>query len=925
VLDVIPADIPGMDFATRNLISDYQVRFPSPSVLDVMLTLLKVYFSLRDDGTRLVIRTRRESEIHELIPYHNLTGDLPKLLVENYTHWLNLSTGEMELRALETPLKSSDQNWRIHFSSLGRSDMRQQRTSLMVDIRSPTFKMVSACLAPLERAEYLTVTCSSDEDTLSVHLPRFRLSFFLNSRGFLESHNWPGMVIDANQSSGTMYGLSSQLLLRAEHHSAPELAESRRVIIPHGKPQFSIQDHHVCISIDTTTGRTIRYYEYNIDTDLGCLTGNTLESRLFKVWMHALSSHCLPDPLTGRTGTEEALHDLGSASCQSFQRLGANEADILRHINSLTPNRVFYPPHKQVMQTVVWSTLPSLSQHYGFFMITQSIMKYAELLDVFDVSESGGHGSLSEDHSWSRKDVHLLERAALRNATLYTEEFKGLQPMPDADTVHISRDLPSQRTSVSDVSEMVHLWPTRLPTSKRLIDNFREWSFISGPRIELSLSYSRDWLEVDLAKTWISLYDLCRCSSRDTDCFRLQFSLSAMAYRCSVEDRNLIPTILAFATTSRFRGLQPPLWTSYDLSKGNQPKESKLQDLVKSSTISFDSSPESKLPRTRKGESDASLERRRRTSFDTRQDEEVRKVVQELLDQWPCPSPQIPRTATNGFFDAEKLMKSVRARFQRWHQNADLRYHIRDVQFILDKVYVSDSPRCPAYTFKPCSNGRPSAPSRVAFDQLLKRPAPTFQALAAPHILSTPKTDTKVYRNSSNMEVLKSLLSQFRSSSDRLHQLYGRGLDESRECLDSDTASAPFPNVPLYPIRELAKHRDHCREYFQQILAVVRQSMHPSNMYEQVLFMAGQWPHISTKSLLAKLAFTSRSNLNGPWKVVLITLAQALLWFQRSRRLLQLAYVGNFEELYQELENVGSYHGWVDNPDWLLIQVNLVV
>jgi hypothetical protein len=67
-------------------------------------------------------------------------------------------------------------------------------------------------------------------------------------------------------------------------------------------------------------GRKHNYFRIN--TALGRLVDNgSLQSKLFLCHLHAATSHCLPDPLTGRTGTEEALRILKSAAVASFIRL----------------------------------------------------------------------------------------------------------------------------------------------------------------------------------------------------------------------------------------------------------------------------------------------------------------------------------------------------------------------------------------------------------------------------------------------------------------------------------------------------------------------------------------------------------------------------------------------------------------------------
>jgi hypothetical protein len=875
-----------------------------------------------EDGTTLLIRTGQGAEILELVPCHKLAGDLPRLLVENYTHWLNLSNGEVELRSIENPWKSSTENWRIQFSSNGDSRM-QKGPSFLVDIQSPTFEMISSILLPLEHAEYQTITYSLDDQMLSVHLPRFRLSFFLNSRDLLESRNWPGMVIDSNQSTGTMFGLSSQLVLRAEHRLAPELPPSRRVLIPQGKPLFKPKDSHVSIAVDTTLGSNIKYYEYKVDTDLGCLTSNTLASRLFKVLLHGISSYCLPDPLTGRTGTEEALHELGSASCQSFQKLGDIEVDLLRQISSLTPHRVFYPVHKEVMQTVNWSDLASLTQHHGFYAITQSIAKYTELLAVFQVqSQTEVRGSDSDN--WSSS--HLLERAARRNAAFYPEELADPLMLTHADALHMSRDLPSMGKNISNISAMVRNWPRRLTTSRHLFDIFKGWGILSAPDHEVSLSYSRHWLALDLAGTWMSLYNLCRGSSSDERYFQLAFSLSAMAFSCSAENQTLIPTILAFATISYFRTLNPPTWTFYDLSRGLEPQRQELRQIVLSFAVSFEDSPESTLPRNHR-EDEVALGQRRYAAFEARRDSQAKEIVDALTSQWPCKQPRSPSMASDGgswLFDVQGIMAQVKSCFQVWYQNKELRDHIQDVQVVLDEAYLSNVPaQSLVHGFTPCSKGYPSASSAIAFGRLLERDVPDI--VQPPCMFGTLKFPN-VHRNPSTTNDLQSLLSEFQCSSSTLCQLYGQGLDKSRRSLDSGIMHASAPDRLPYSVEVFANHRAQCSEYLQNILASIHLSLSPSDILESTMFTAGHWPRVTTRSLLGKLAFNSETDLTSQWRAVLITLAQALLLFQRSQRLLVLAYNLNYDELFRELENKGyDFQDSVHNPDWLLIQVNPVI
>ena len=278
-------------------------------------------FALHISENRLVIRAKQtrehDEDVLELIPHTVLTQDIPTLLVEGHAHWLNLRTRCLEFRPLASLWTSSPANWRLHFTA--RSKMIFGGSSeLLIDTHSPTFEMLSQRLQPLESPKFLLIRYAKNPDRLSVQLPRLGLSFTLNSGGDLESQNIPRMVVDTNQSSGTLFGLRSQLILRETGSDLP--SRSRCVIIPQGKVHFALEGNHPVVTIDTKGSNRVVYHQYKINTDLRYLEGNvSLASKLFKIYLHAVCSHCLPDPLTGRTGTTEALRELRSAGCISFQ------------------------------------------------------------------------------------------------------------------------------------------------------------------------------------------------------------------------------------------------------------------------------------------------------------------------------------------------------------------------------------------------------------------------------------------------------------------------------------------------------------------------------------------------------------------------------------------------------------------------------
>jgi hypothetical protein len=133
-----------------------------------------------------------------------------------------------------------------------------------------------------------------------------------------------GLVVDERQSFGTLTGLVNKLVLCEVEGS------SRSVIVPHGPVSFSQDGHHIRVMIDTTSATHVKYHSYHIDTQLGRLVDNgNLRSRLFRLYLHTTTAHCLIDQLTGRTGTEEALYGLASTATRLFVKFEPGDAELL--------------------------------------------------------------------------------------------------------------------------------------------------------------------------------------------------------------------------------------------------------------------------------------------------------------------------------------------------------------------------------------------------------------------------------------------------------------------------------------------------------------------------------------------------------------------------------------------------------------------
>jgi hypothetical protein len=331
-----------MEFMTRSNVSGYQVGYYS--IVDVVQRLIraKAILSLSDGNLTLRARRPEDPRLLQFVPNAVFVGDFPEAFVDGHVHWLDLGTGEVEFRPVESPWTPDPSNWRLTVGnrSMFRKISRDCASPAdLIDIRSGTFQMISRLLSALESPEHIVITRTNNG--LEAYLSRLHLVFFVNKDSELECRSMPGYVIDKLQCCGTMFGLRNRLVL------SPSLSSSeipRRVIIPRGDIEFSLDGDFASVSIKTGTAQHVHWHEYTIDTDLGRLTGNvSLNSKLYQCYLHALTSHCLPDPLLRHTGTEESLNMLQSAAFLSFQRLGKEDSDsyakLLNLISNLTPGR----------------------------------------------------------------------------------------------------------------------------------------------------------------------------------------------------------------------------------------------------------------------------------------------------------------------------------------------------------------------------------------------------------------------------------------------------------------------------------------------------------------------------------------------------------------------------------------------------------
>ena len=797
-----------------------------------------------------------------------------------------------------------------------------------IDPRSNTFRVVSRLLSPLESPEYIVMHTA---ETLEVSLPRLRLSFFVNKNWELECRSIPGYVIDKNQSCGTMFGLKQKLVLCPNPTRSEDPLPPRRLIIREGEIYYrKMRDRdftEVWMHLHDYAP-SVRWHEYTIDADLGRLTSNaSLQSKLYQCYLHALTSHCLPDPLLGRTGTEEALCILRSAACRSFQKLEANEARLLQLIGQLSPVRGwFYSSRQGSVARVNWPCLPALSQHHDFVRTAHSLFNHARELEAV-------YNSLRWQPPFFCGDVYqyhiqlLLDRAAYRNNSYYPSDLQTSEQLSSlGDVEYRSRDVSDPRISQSEHVAFRTSWsiwnaqPSLDHTLPELWDLMSSWGSLSPAGRGISLRYSRYWLKFNVERDWFTIYNLCRKSEDQNDRnlrIKLSFSLSAAAYgqtKCS----DIVPFLIIFALDKRCHNLRPPPNLSYTPSDGLVPELDPLRDLLFKSAFPISLTPvhSSKVEGTEV--QDEELERKE--EYDAAIREESLVVAESILLQWPHYQSVDFREQ---WFDKSACKQRIKKYIRSMSRNIQLREHVLQLQDILQDYEDVLIPASTPYVFSPeFTSGRRNAPSYSLRDIFSRANIPTPSPDSEPFRGCTiPSTSTAEgvsrWASSDSLEVLISELQQSRQP---LLQLYGNELDKShRGLLGQNASQSAHGAIPSHEL--LLLFRDECTQKKDQIFSEISAALAPSQNVEETSSIAGLWPRITPRSILHQLAHDRITTLPDRWKSLIMRYAVSFLRYQQSLRLLELSSQQKHEDLLREIETIRSDVLVESTPDWLLVQV----
>ena len=635
----------------------------------------------------LIIRCRRGDEVFEFLPESQLRSTLPRCLLHDYAHWYNTKTRVIEIRPLSDPWTPSlGKNWSTEFRLNGGVSFSRPHESglrqFLIDPNHAISRTIHEVFSPLEQSVFdLFISFIHEPNDHrpqppTISLPRYNLTFSLTAQGDLHCLSHRGYLVDPSQDIGTLYGLSNMLVLQ----SPSTASQKRRLILPIGSFEVSSKgNRHPNITVVIDPDETsVKYHLYEVDDILGRLLDTTLLSRLYRLFLHSLTSHQLPDPLLKCTGTEEAVKGLAQAETFSFQSLLPEEVALLEEIGQLTPLRRLYSNQTKSMETVQRNTtLPPTSEHYGFAAAVREIWDYWMSIRIF-YPDSHIPEEMNEDESFLpkyEKQVHknLTRRSAVRNILYAPMHCLGRDagaPLGE-DESYTPRDCAMTQQSIDreavvfEMSKVVHEWRNDLDVTTRLLDIIEKWGQIPACQPNLSLDYCSTWVDHSLESTWRSLYDICRHASKDVDRSRLAFVLATLVYH-DPGQRELCVTLLAFATNSVFShpDHDAPNSGDLDFDYGETPAENRLRSLVTANTVAFKDSPEhAELHRV--GWTQV-REQAMRSRYESRLQQDIDSCVEQMVQQ-----SHVPPFALANFdlFKKSELLAELNTLFDKCSQN----------------------------------------------------------------------------------------------------------------------------------------------------------------------------------------------------------------------------------------------------------------
>ncbi|KAF2217449.1 hypothetical protein CERZMDRAFT_92099 [Cercospora zeae-maydis SCOH1-5] len=906
-VEVLPCMAPGFDFSTKRSFGDgYAVQ-------------------LGVDANDLLVKAQKDNELFETIPARVLDG-FPTHFQHDYVHWLDHSKNIVQFRPKQDPWNpSSSAVWTLS-TVRGKQKWRLQRAERSVaGIGSKTSQHLANILEPFAEARRIhnIVQSSSSGDVLHIDIPMLRIGFLLSPRSsVLESREYRSMVVDENQLVGTLVGFKSKIVLKPagarDLHHGP-----RMVLVPESSSvSYSRRDEHVTVAV--SKAGISKVHALSIDVDLCRLTYSG-DIGLYMAYLHALTSFCLIDPLTRKSGTEQSLSIMRSAATHSFDRLSQDHIHLLELLASLSPGREYYPKRLRSMQVVSWdSQLSYLSQHGHFAQAAEDLLQRCCRAAIFlpETQEELKQIVLS------LPDRHLLERDNIRSATFRVSTFGAEDFTTGHDVKYQARDRDggSQRaTDAADIAGFFFRSGTeryRAAISKgTLWQTASTLSRVEGPRSLVSpqslTRYSARLLSAghEEAMQYLTVLHHWLGSS---DARQYRFSIMIWLSTIASQSRLDLDVLQVIAMAFKSPALAQ---TSIPNAAGFLPKlgwkceESVVRQIVVSNCKPFWSCPENNLTR-QKNERSQAYDYRRQNAWQEKSGSVVNALVAALARQWPCEVPTIPDVGSwETYINISNAMEQIKKMFQAWHDNKRLHDYFTQLELGMASFQYQQLTARSTTRNVIAASDVPTRPGFVSEQDLFSTSPPAFPADCYQVELPSARQQQSSREDQPLLASLVKMLKSDDHSRSRFAKKYADELEDSLNAMKHCGNSGPSITVPETEIIANSRRcKVHIDRVYERLVDAVEAASRPLPRMHT--------PRISPSAFLQQLSRHRWAQLSPEWRECVVAYGVALTALQRAVRLLKLADPSRLDDLVAELRNTG-HTNWnpMQYPESLLIEV----
>ncbi|RAL16905.1 uncharacterized protein BO97DRAFT_439831 [Aspergillus homomorphus CBS 101889] len=924
LVEVMPSDLPGLEFSAQRLHNGQKIYFGKQTIRE-------------QSGFDLRIRAVDGSRVWEFVPPRLLANALPDAFVEGYAHWHETDGQYIEFRPVNDPWKPSPaSHWRLQRTPRGNNWQLTQGSVSLISMRSETARSLSDVLEPVEKASKLHYKLHHESDMVEIEIPRLRLGFNLQSgQSSIESRQYRGMVVDPDQSVGTLIGLRNKLVLldRKTHN--------RRVLIPEGQITWEQGNGHITVKVGWQAATSVHVYLVN--SDIGCLTDNgTLQSKLLLCYLHAVTSFCIPDPLTKHTGTEQSLSILRSASMRSFNQLQPENISILEKLASLTPERRYYPSNERVMQSVRWDPiLGCLAQHNEFHSQVVAILDQHHRMRIFNPASQGTEPSLPS------LNADLLQRDRIRSSSFRISGF-GAEDHTDAeDRLYEELGRNYQSESCSRVFTLCKILYEDIPSAQDvMLESLaaRLWKFLTtsstvhGASSSIDptrLKYDAMWLTENgefISSHWCSIHRLLCSETARPNRYAVMLWLSTLAFSRKI-DIMVLHVLAAVYILPGMASMTLPAQRLYRPQEGSEVNSTELKNRIHS--VSRSVTPEDDLT-PEPAESYSTFHARVAKLRKTKRKQALGHFIDGLRGQWPTRRPSPPISGEQpefaDYFDTQKAMQISQAAFSTWFDNRELRQYLDRVA----SVYTAQEIQPIAIPPCLCQCSERPRDRRHAFisvddivnESLGPPPAVEMEPPTLPHWSGSGTTPDQNLRL---LSLVNALESQARS------QFQNQYIERLRASMTSLQGIQHIDHhLPDDDVLEIiiSHHLHRCQKHHEEIsrsimsrmmlsdrmTGEVRSGSHTKRNILGTFANVNVWPRVSSQLLLHQLTRNRWTHLPEPWKKCLVAYGCSITALQRAKRLVNV--MGHRMGLARELQNAG-HTNWnpMDFPESLLLEI----